>query len=222
MPEAKQLTGGPGAFTLTPRQLNRAFRVYFDYFAIHRTSDVKPAKARNTDQNRSILFACLLALVFSTGASWFFFSRWEETSDKYSALLAQQYGTSQQLLQIQDELNRIHPDLDVMRDTEYDVYTLEPVSGKSEDRCRIYWNPFTGEALLDPINLAEAEKGMAYRIEYCQGVEDFTLLLQPEGALNPDQLLPLGNIADVTGWRIRYGPADGPEDRSFVVVAATR
>ncbi|MFM2135277.1 MAG: hypothetical protein RL021_677 [Bacteroidota bacterium] len=176
----------------------------------------------NMEQHRSILMACLLALVFSTGASWFFFSRWEETSDKYSALLAQQYGTSQQLLQIQDELNRIHPDLDVMRDTEYDVYTLEPANGQPEDRCRIYWNSFTGEALLDPVNLAETEKGMVYRIEYRQADDRFNLLLQKEGTLNRDQLLPLGNISDVTGWRIRYGPVGVSDSLSFVVVAQTR
>lgn len=201
---------------------NRAFGAYFDYFAFHRSLIVKRVKGTNPDQHRSILLACLLALVFSTGASWFFFSRWEETSDKYSALLAQQYGTSQQLLQIQDELNRIHPDLEVMRDTEYDVYTLEPVNGQPEDRCRIYWNSFTGEALLDPLNLAETEKGMIYRIEYRQGGDAFNLLLQPEGSLNRDQLLPLGNISDVTGWRIRYGPVGATDSLSFVVVAETR
>lgn len=201
---------------------NRVVRVYFDYFAFHRSFNVKPAKVRNSDQHKSILFACMLALVFSTGASWFFFSRWSETSDKYSALLAQQYGTSQQLSQIQDELNRIHPDLEVMRDTEYDVYTLEPVNTESQDRCRIYWNPFTGEAVLDPINLSSAEEGMAYRVEYRRIGEEFRPLLQPEGAWDRDQLLPLGVVSDVIAWRIRYGPVGDAESGAYVVVAETR
>jgi hypothetical protein len=183
---------------------------------------VKSSPRPDAGSYRNLLLICLTALLFSTGASWFFHSRWEEASDKYASVLAQQYEASHQLLQIQDELNRIHPDLDVMRDTEYEVFTLRPVGGTSEGvSCRIYWNSVTGEALLDPNMLPEAESGMTYRVDYVSEGRMLTVKTF-EKPLNHDQLLPLGSISGVTGWSVYYGPLQPQSDNTFREVASTR
>jgi hypothetical protein len=168
------------------------------------------------------MLICLFALLISTGLSWFFYNRWDEVTDQYREVLGQQYESSRQLLQIQDELNRIHPDLEVMRDPEYRVYTLEPYDNGREVRCRIYWNPETGEAMLDPIDLPEPEKGMAYRIDCIRSGEPAQTLKLVKPPVNRDQLMPLGNVLDVTRWTIAYGQSDSTTSVNFLEVAGTR
>ena len=176
----------------------------------------------NSGSYKNLLLICLTALILSTGASWFFYHKWEAASDNYSSLLSQQYESSRQLLQIQDELNRIHPDLEVMRDTEYDVYTLYSSNPEMPGGiCRIYWNPVKGEALLDAGELTPTEEGMVYRVDYQKDgkTSAFKKLSDP---LNHDQLLPLGNVTGVTRWVIAYGPETSPEAAAFMEVASSR
>lgn len=147
---------------------------------------------------------CLAALAVSTLASWFFFSRWEEMSEKYTTLLSQQFETAHQLQQLQDELNRISPDLEVMRDPEYLMFDLIAVEDGKDYRCRVYWNSMTKETLLDPLTLPEPDSGKQYRL-FCQGLNGPSLVKLLPNHLNRDQLLPLGNVEQSSRWWITYG-----------------
>lgn len=148
-----------------------------------------------------LISACLMALVVSTIGSWFFYSRWDELSDQYSAIVAQNNATSQQLDQIETEFQRIYPDLLLLRDPDYRSIMMDPTDPGRRDHCRIYWNAYTRKAYLDLLSLSQPDSGKEYRV-WCKVDRSFQLVaILPESA-DGDDLLPLGNVAAAQQWVI--------------------
>jgi hypothetical protein len=148
-----------------------------------------------------LISACLAALVVSTVGSWFFYSRWDELSDQYSAIVSQNNATSIQLDQIETEFQRIYPDLLVLRDPDYRSITMDPVDNSRRDHCRIFWNSYTRKVFFDPLSLSSPDSGKEYRI-WCKVDKNFQLVAVLPDSMNDDKLLALGNVASSQQWLI--------------------
>ena len=148
-----------------------------------------------------LISACLAALVVSTIGSWFFYSRWDELSDQYSAIVSQNNTTSQQLDQIETEFQRIYPDLLLLRDPDYRSIMMDPTDDTRHDHCRIYWNTYTRKVYLDLLSLSPPDSGKEYRV-WCKADRSYQLVAVLQDAADGDALLSLGNVASAQEWAI--------------------
>src|SRR6476620_2356320 len=100
-----------------------------------------------------LLAASLAALIISTFASWFFYSRWNEAEDRYSLVLKEKTDLSQNFDRVKADFDTYLNDFVILKDPFANVYQLNPVDSGGQYICRIYWNRFTKDVYIDAINL---------------------------------------------------------------------
>lgn len=138
--------------------------------SIETTSSKKPkAKVVPIRENNSLTYkymiaACLAALVVSTFASWFFYSRWNEAEDRYSSLLNDKNQLAQNYNLVKNEYDRNVNDLIVMRDQQARVIQLFSTDTAKNYEARIYWNKNTQQAYIDILDLPVPDEGKQYQL----------------------------------------------------------
>ena len=138
--------------------------------SIETTSSKKPiAKIISIRENNSptykyMIAACLAALVVSTFASWFFYSRWNEAEDRYSSLLNDKNQLAQNYNLVKNEYDRNVSDLIVMRDQQSKVIQLFATDTTKNYEARVYWNKNTRESYIDILALPTPDEGKQYQL----------------------------------------------------------
>ncbi len=125
---------------------------------------VVPIRENNSLTYKYLIAACLAALVVSTFASWFFYSRWNEAEDRYSALLNDKNQLAKNYNLVKNEYDRNVNDLIVMRDQQSTVIQLFSTDTTKNFEARIYWNKNSHESYIDVLALPIPDEGKQYQL----------------------------------------------------------
>ncbi|MBL0105571.1 MAG: anti-sigma factor [Bacteroidetes bacterium] len=111
-----------------------------------------------------LIAASLAALVVSTFASWFFYSRWNEAEDRYSSVLKDKNQLAQNYNLVKNEFDRNLSDLIVIRDPNARVVALSATDTTKHFQARVYWNPYSRQSYIDILALPEPATGQQYQL----------------------------------------------------------
>ncbi|MBK6987793.1 MAG: anti-sigma factor [Bacteroidetes bacterium] len=125
---------------------------------------VLPIRENNSLTYKYLIAACLAALVVSTFASWFFYSRWNEAEDRYSALLNDKNQLAKNYNLVKNEYDRNVNDLIIMRDQQSTVIQLFSTDTTKNFEARIYWNKNSHESYIDVLALPIPDEGKQYQL----------------------------------------------------------
>ena len=120
---------------------------------------VFPIDGNNSLTYKYMVAAALAALVVSTFASWFFYSKWNDAENRYSALLNDKNQLAINYNMVKIEFDRTNSDLIVMRDAETNVVQLSAKDTSQSFEARVYWNKNTKQAYIDVLNLPAPAPG---------------------------------------------------------------
>lgn len=125
---------------------------------------VLPIDGNNSLTYKYMVAAALAALVVSTFASWFFYSKWNDAENRYSALLNDKNQLAINYNMVKIEFDRTNSDLIVMRDAETNVVQLSAKDTSQSFEARVYWNKNTKQAYIDVLNLPAPAPGKQYQL----------------------------------------------------------
>ena len=111
-----------------------------------------------------LIAASLAALAISTFASWFFYSRWEDSEERFSELLSEKNQLAQNYNLVKSGFDKTVYDMLVMRDENSQVINLQPKDTSLNFKARIYWNKLSREIFLDVIKLPEPNPEQEYQL----------------------------------------------------------
>ncbi len=124
-------------------------------------------KAESVDHSltyKYLIAASLAALVISTFASWFFYSRWNDAEERYTALLKEKNELSINFNVVKTAYDEALANLLIIRDELSTVITLHPIDTSRSYQARVYWNKFNRHAYLDVLSLPEPPAEMQYQL----------------------------------------------------------
>ncbi|REJ82928.1 MAG: hypothetical protein DWQ44_02090 [Bacteroidetes bacterium] len=128
-------------------------------------------KADHSLTYKYMIAASLAALVISTFASWFFYTRWEEAENRYTSILGDKNQLEQNYNLIKFDHQRILSDLLIMRDLNTTVYPLRHHEAGMTYKVRVYWNKDSGETYVDVIMLPDLHNEEQYQLWAISGDE---------------------------------------------------
>ena len=174
------------------------------------TKNPKVKAVQNRENNsltyKYLIAACLAALVVSTFASWFFYSRWNEAEDRYSALLIDKNQLAKNYNLVKNEYDRNVNDLIIMRDQQSLVIQLLSNDTSKNFEARVYWNKNTHETYIDVLALPIPEDGKQYQLwalvdgkPIDAGVFDFSLF----------GIQRVKGIPEAHSWAVTLEPVGG-------------
>lgn len=108
--------------------------------------------------------ACLFSLVISTLASYFFFSKWSESEDRASKMVIEKNSLSRNYVQLKNSFDKLFNDLNILRNENARVITVQSLDSMKHDIARIYWNPYSRQTFIDVISLPRPDSTMQYRL----------------------------------------------------------
>ena len=111
-----------------------------------------------------LIAASLAALVISTFASWFFYSRWNESEDRYITMLKEKNQFTQNYNVMKSTFDKIYGDLMVMRDRNAKIYMLMSIDTTKRYQARVYWNKYSHEAFLDMLSMPDPGEGKQFQL----------------------------------------------------------
>ena len=111
-----------------------------------------------------LLAACLVSLIISTLASYFFYHKWSESVDRGSILLTEKNILFQNYNLLKTSFDNLFNDLSVMRDENAKAITLQSPDSTKHYLARVYWNPYTRQTFIDVISLPVPDSTMDYRL----------------------------------------------------------
>lgn len=111
-----------------------------------------------------LIAASLAALMISTFASWFFYSRWVEAEERYSGQLAEVNQLSQTYNMMKTSLDESVTNLARLRDEYSAVYQLSPVDTSKHYNVRVFWSKYSKQTYLDVIMISPPTKGHVYHL----------------------------------------------------------
>lgn len=123
-----------------------------------------PVKENNFLTYKYLIAACLAALVVSTFASWFFYSRWNEAEDRYTSLLNDKNQLAMNYNLVKNEFDKNANDLFIIRDQDMKVIQLLSNDTSKHSEVRLYWNKNLHESYLDMISLPIPDEGFQYQL----------------------------------------------------------
>lgn len=123
-----------------------------------------PRKRKGTVSYKLLLTVCMVSLIISTVASYFFFSKWSETADRNTTLLSERNALSQNYAVLKNSFDKIFNDLSVVRDENAQVITLQAADSAKRYMARIYWNKYTRQTFIDILSLPAPDSNMEYRL----------------------------------------------------------
>ena len=111
-----------------------------------------------------LIAASLAALVISTFASWFFYSRWEEAEHRYTAILNDKNELAESYNFVKLTYDETVSKLIVIRDENTQVLNLNATDTSKNFKARVYWNKVTHHAYIDILNLPEPGEGKQFQL----------------------------------------------------------
>ncbi len=111
-----------------------------------------------------MIAASLAALVVSTFASWFFYSRWNEAEERYTLLLNEKNELAQNYNLVKTTYDDTVMNLVIMRDESTNVIVLNATDSTKQFQARVYWSKYTNHAFLDVLSLPTPVEGKQYQL----------------------------------------------------------
>lgn len=126
-------------------------------------------KGSYSERNHSLTYkyliaASLAALAISTFASWFFYSRWEDSEERFSQLLTEKNQLAQNYNLVKDGFDKTVFDILIMRDENSQVINLHSLDTGLNFKARLYWNKNSQELYIDVLKLPEPEIDFQYQL----------------------------------------------------------
>ncbi len=133
------------------------------------TIKLPETKARKEEPNKELAYkyliaASLAALVVSTFASWFFYSRWEEAENRYTDLINDKNELAESYNLVKLTYDETLSELMVMRDENTEVILLNATDTSRSFKARVYWNKNSHQAFIDVLNLPAPEEGKQFQL----------------------------------------------------------
>ncbi len=111
-----------------------------------------------------MIAASLAALVVSTFASWFFYSRWNEAEERCISLLNEKNELAQNYNLVKSAYDETVVNLVVMRDESSNVIVLNSIDSTHHYQARVYWSKYTHHAFLDVLSLPSPGEENQYQL----------------------------------------------------------
>jgi anti-sigma-K factor RskA len=130
---------------------------------------VGPTRKENEETPQTLTYkymiaASLAALVISTFASWFFYSRWNDAEDRYSALLNEKNELAINFNVVKATYDETLANLLIIRDELSSVITLQSTDTAHHYQARVYWNKFNRHAYIDVLSLPDPGEDHQYQL----------------------------------------------------------
>lgn len=127
------------------------------------------AKVIHIGENTSITYkymvaACLAALVVSTFASWFFYTKWNDAEDRYTSLLTDKNQLAVNYNMVKMQYDQSTADMIIMRDADMKVVQLNAMDTSMNYEARVYWNNNTKEAYIDVLALPAVPSNKQFQL----------------------------------------------------------
>lgn len=134
-----------------------------------RKAKVIKSKATNGNANphltyKYLIAASLAALVISTFASWFFYSRWNEAEERYTNLLDDKNELAESYNLVKFTYDETMSAMLIMSDENARIFMLNSRDTVNDYKARVYWNQLTHRVYIDVIDLPIPEEGMQYQL----------------------------------------------------------
>ena len=111
-----------------------------------------------------LIAACLAALVVSTFASWFFYSRWDEAEVRYTSLLNEKNELADNYNLVKATYDVTLANLIVMRDESMNVVVLNSTDTTKHYQARVYWNNQTQRSYIDVLSMPSPGEGKQFQL----------------------------------------------------------
>jgi anti-sigma-K factor RskA len=166
-----------------------------------------------------LIAASLAALFISTFASWFFYSRWNDAEECYTALLQEKQSLALKLNMVQTSYDKLYADRMVGRDPDVRIMTLLMADSTAKPMARVYWNPRSHETWVEVLSPLPADSGMQYQLWAMDngGPVNAGVFDMPE----EDGMIRVRDVPSANGWAVTLEPAGGSEqptqDRKMMV-----
>ena len=124
----------------------------------------KPAEVDHSLTYKYLIAASLAALVISTFASWFFYSRWNEAEERYTDLLKEKNDLTVNYNVVKATYDETLASLLITRDEHASVITLHSLDTAFHYQVRIYWNKINQHTYLDVLSLPDPGVELQYQL----------------------------------------------------------
>ena len=177
--------------------------------------DEKPAvgkekgKVIQPDQSltyKYMIAASLAALVVSTFASWFFYSRWNEAEERYTSLLNEKNELAQNYNLVKATYDETISTLVILRDESSNVIALHSKDPTHNYQARVYWSKFTHRSYIDVLSLPSPGEGKQFQLWALVGGQPVDAGVFNTGAQNIQRMKDVVK-ADV--WAVTLEPKGG-------------
>ena len=132
--------------------------------AFKREIKIKPIREDKTLSYKYLIAACLAALVVSTFASWFFYTRWDEAEERYTSILNEKNELAENYNFVKSTYDATLENLVVMRDQNASVITLHATDSTRNYQARVYWNKATNHSYIDVLFLPAPGEGRQFQL----------------------------------------------------------
>jgi anti-sigma-K factor RskA len=194
------------AHSLNPRPILRS-RILNAAFGDQKQAIVKPIQKQRENYSltyKYMVAASLAALIVSTFASWFFYTRWDEAEKRYTDLLNEKNELAENYNMVKASFDESMTTLLVMRDENSRMIELNSTDTSHKYMARVYWNRQTHHSYIDVLSLPAPAHGKQFQLwalvggkpvdagvfsmdEYAQRVKDiekadaWAVTLEPRG-----------------------------------------
>lgn len=154
-----------------------------------------------------LIAASLAALFISTFASWFFYSRWNDAEERYTALLQEKQSLSLNLNTVQSAYDKLYADHMIGHDPEVRILTLSMTDSTAKPMARVYWNPRSRETWVEVLEPMPADSGMQYQLWAMDG--EVPVSAGMFGMPDDDGMVRVKDVAAATTWAVTVEPEGG-------------
>ncbi|MCC7233294.1 MAG: anti-sigma factor [Bacteroidia bacterium] len=201
-----------GAYSKNPRPALREMILGKSNTAGGKGDD--PGKLLQVERSHTLTYkyliaASLAALVISTFASWFFYSRWDEAEDRYVTLFNEKNQLAQNYNLVKNSFDKTYADMMLMRDENVIITQLNSTDTTHHYQARVYWNRNTGETYIDILDLPEPDQGLQYQL---WAVTDGTMT--DAGVFTPVPEMGMQRVKNVqqpSAWAVTLEPTGGSQ-----------
>jgi len=155
-----------------------------------------------------LLVACIAALFISTFASVFFYGKWGEMADQYTAQINEKNRMAQNLNLVKYENDKMNADMAVMHDPSMAIIALYATDSTRQYKARVYWSKANGQAYIDVQDLPTPAADKQYQLWALVGgqpVDAGTFNMDEAGMQKVKAIVAL----NIGAWAVTLEPKGG-------------
>jgi anti-sigma-K factor RskA len=169
---------------------------------------VKPTREKGDHSltYKYLIAASLAALVISTFASWFFYSRWDEAEQRYTDLLNDKNELAENYNLVKLTYDETMSQMILMRDMNSRMYELNSMDTAQHFMARVYWNKDNHQSYIDVLDLPSPDEGRQFQLWAIVGgkpVDAGVFLVGDQG------IQRMKDIETAEAWAVTLEPKGG-------------